>query len=71
MILYESEIERITLDLLRDENGHALAYDPDLFKGASPERSYHDVVLQDRLRATIDWINQATVVGNTDRVNIS
>jgi type I restriction enzyme R subunit len=57
MILYESEIEQITLELLRDENGYTIAYGPDLLEGASPERGYNDVVLQNRLRTAIDRIN--------------
>ena len=57
MILYESEIEQITLELLRDENGYAVAYGPDLLEGSSPERSYTDVVLRRRLHAAIDRIN--------------
>jgi len=53
----ESEIEQITLELLHDENGYTVAYGPDLLEGASPERSYTEVVLQNRLRAAIDRIN--------------
>ena len=56
-ILFESEIEQITLDLLREENGYALAYGPDLLEGASSERSYAEVVLQNRLHAAIDRLN--------------
>jgi len=57
MILYESEIEQITLELLRDENGYAVAYGPDLMEGSAPERIHTDVVLRRRLRAAIDRIN--------------
>ena len=57
MILYESEIEQIALELLRDENGYTVLYGPDLLEGAAPERGYSDVVLQNRLRAAIDRIN--------------
>ena len=57
MILYESEIEQISLELLRDENGYAILYGPDLLEGASPERGYSEVVLKNRLRTAIDRIN--------------
>ncbi len=57
MILYESEIEEIALELLRGENGYVLAYGPELLEGDSPERGYSEVVLQNRLRAAIDRIN--------------
>lgn len=57
MILYESEIEQISLELLRDENGYDVAYGPDLLEGASPERGYSEVVLKNRLRAAINRIN--------------
>ena len=56
-ILYESEIEQIALELLRDENGYTVLYGPDLIEGASPERIYSEVILQARLRASIDRIN--------------
>ena len=48
MILYESEIEEFALELLRDENGYAVLYGPDLLKGLHPERAYNEVVLQTR-----------------------
>jgi len=57
MILYESEIEQISLELLRDENGYVILYGPDLLEGTSPERGYSEVVLKNRLRAAIDRIN--------------
>lgn len=57
MILYESEIEQISLELLRDENGYAILYGPDLLEGASPERGYCEVILKNRLRTAIDRIN--------------
>ena len=38
MILFESEIEQIALELLRGENGYTLVYGPDLLEGAAPER---------------------------------
>ena len=38
MILYESEIEEFALELLRDENGYAVLYGPDLLEGIPPAR---------------------------------
>lgn len=57
MILYESEIEQITLELLRDENGYSIAYGPDLLEGTVTERTFTDVILKARLRTAIDRIN--------------
>ncbi len=57
MILFESEIEEIALKLLRDENGYSIAYGPDLLEGASPERTFTEVILKGRLRAAIDRLN--------------
>jgi type I restriction enzyme R subunit len=57
MILYESEIEQIALELLRDENHYSILYGPDLLEGAHPERTFTDVILPNRLRAAIDRIN--------------
>ncbi|NMC29812.1 MAG: type I restriction endonuclease subunit R [Pelolinea sp.] len=55
--LSESEIEEIALRLLRDKNGYALAYGPNLLEGAHPERTFTEVILKSRLRAAIDRIN--------------
>lgn len=61
MILYESEIEQIALELLRDENGYTVLYGPDLLVGANgirpPERTYSEVILAARLRAAIERLN--------------
>lgn len=57
MILYESDIEEIALKLLRDENGYAILYGPDLLEGKAPERTFTDVILKARLRTAIDHIN--------------
>lgn len=57
MIIYESEIEQIALDILHEENGYAVLYGPDLVEGGTKEREYSEVVLQNRLRAAIDRIN--------------
>jgi len=55
--VYESEIEQIALELLRDENGYTVLYGPDLAEGVSPERAYNEVILKARLRVAIDRIN--------------
>jgi type I restriction enzyme R subunit len=55
--LFESEIEQIALEILRDDNGYTLVYGPDISEGAAKERELTEVVLQDRLRAAIDRIN--------------
>jgi type I restriction enzyme R subunit len=57
MILYESEIEKIALQLLRDENGYQVLYGPDLAEGAHQERDYSEVILRNRLRTAIDRFN--------------
>jgi len=64
MIMYESEIEQIALNILRDENGYTVLFGPDITVGAGsqpaqikPEREYTEIVLQNRLRDAIDRIN--------------
>lgn len=66
MKLYESEIEQIALDLLRDENGYDVRFGPDLAEGAGKERDYHEVVLSARLRSAIDRINPNIPTGARD-----
>ncbi len=56
-ILFESEIEQISLELLRDKNGYSIAYGPDLLEGSHPERTFTEVILKTRLRTAIDRIN--------------
>ncbi|MBC8333268.1 MAG: type I restriction endonuclease subunit R [Anaerolineae bacterium] len=56
-IIYESEIEQLSLDLLRDENGYETLYGPDISDGVNSERALTEVILQARLRAAIDRIN--------------
>jgi type I restriction enzyme, R subunit len=55
--LYESEIEQITLNILRDENGYLTAFGPEISEGEHKNREYTEVVLQGRLRAAIDRLN--------------
>jgi len=44
--LYESEIEQLALELLRDENGYTVLFGPNLAEGVKPERVYSEVILQ-------------------------
>ena len=55
--MYESEIEQIALDILRDKNGYTVLFGPDISEGELKEREYTEVVLQNRLRDAIDRIN--------------
>jgi len=55
--LYETEIEQLALELLRDEAGYTIVYGSDLVEGANSERVFTDVILQARLRSAIDRIN--------------
>lgn len=64
--IYESEIEQIALDLLRDENGYDVRFGPDLAEGAGKERDYNEVVLSARLRSAIDRINPNIPAGARD-----
>lgn len=57
MILYESEIEEIALQMLRDENGYGILFGPDLVDGERAERDFTQVTLPARLRAAIDRLN--------------
>ena len=60
MIIYESEIEQISLELLRDENGYAILYGPDLLEGASPERGYSEVVLKTACALPLTGLTRAS-----------
>src|SRR5690242_1331202 len=64
--LFESEIEKIAIDLLHDENGYDIRFGPNLAEGASKERDYNEVVLSARLRAAIDRINPNIPAGARD-----
>ena len=57
MIMYESEIEHIALEILRDENHYDLLYGPDISEGLVKEREYTEVVLSAHLRAAVHRIN--------------
>lgn len=56
--LYESEIEQLALELLRDENGYTVLFGPDLAEGVNPERVYSEVILQARLRAVMTGLTR-------------
>jgi len=72
MILYESEIEQIVLEILRDENRYDdFLYGPDITTAVGagskpalfkPEREPTEVILQTRLRSAIDRINPTTPI---------
>lgn len=64
--IYESEIEQIALDLLREENGYDVRFGPDLAEGVGKERDYNEVVLSARLRSAIDRINPNIPAGARD-----
>lgn len=55
--MFESDIEQITLDILREENGYSILYGPDISEGEAKEREYTEVALIERLRAAIDRLN--------------
>jgi len=57
--LFESEIEQIALDILREENGYSVLYGPDISEGDNKEREYTEVALAGRLAAAIDRLNPA------------
>lgn len=57
MILFESEIEQIFLDLLREACGYAVCFGPNLLEAPSKERELTDPLLQVRLHAAIERIN--------------
>lgn len=57
-ILYESEIEKIALEILRDENSYDdILYGPDISEGTDKEREYTEIILQSRLQQAIDRLN--------------
>ena len=57
--MYESEIEQIAINILRDENGYTVLFGPDISEGELKERAYAEVTLQNRLRDAIERINQS------------
>lgn len=53
----ENEIEQIALDILNEDLGYTVLYGPDIAEGDQKERDYSEVVLEQRLKNTIDKIN--------------
>ena len=59
MNFYESDIEQLALDTLKEEHGYKILYGPDIPEGAYKEREYSEVILQARLKNAIDTINDS------------
>lgn len=57
MILYESEIEEVALDLLQKENGYTVLYGPDLLEGSTRERSESEIILAGRFSDAVNRLN--------------
>jgi len=55
---YESDIEQLALEILKDEHDYKILYGPDISEGEQKEREYTEVILQDRLRKAVDAINE-------------
>ncbi|MHC1783823.1 MAG: type I restriction endonuclease subunit R [Anaerolineaceae bacterium] len=60
---FESEIELLALELLRNVNSYAVRFGPDLLEGPCQERGLADPVLKTRLREAIDRLNPRIPVG--------
>ncbi len=54
---YESDIEHIALEILKDEQGYTVLHGPDISESIHKEREYTEVVLPERLRKAVDMIN--------------
>jgi type I restriction enzyme R subunit len=55
---YESDIEQLALETLKDEHDYKILYGPDISEGEQKEREYTEVILQDRLKKAVDVINE-------------
>jgi type I restriction enzyme, R subunit len=55
---YESDIEQLALEILKDEHDYKILYGPDISEGEQKEREYTEVILQDRLKKAVDAINE-------------
>jgi type I restriction enzyme R subunit len=55
---YESDIEQLALEILKDEHDYKILYGPDISEGEQKEREYVEVILQDRLKKAVDAINE-------------
>ena len=56
---YESDIEQLALETLKDEHDYKILYGPDISEGVQKEREYTEVVLQDSLKKAVDAINSS------------
>ncbi len=54
---YESDIEQLALDILKEEQGYKILYGPNISEGEQKEREYTEVILQERLKKAVDAIN--------------
>ncbi|GAB61196.1 truncated deoxyribonuclease [Candidatus Jettenia caeni] len=57
--LYESDIEQLALEILKDEHDYKILYGPDISEGKYKEREYTEVILQGRLKKAVDTINDS------------
>lgn len=57
IMIHESDIEQLTLDILRDDNGYTVLHGPHIVDGRAKERELSDVFLTARLRAAINRLN--------------
>ncbi|MFO0793043.1 MAG: type I restriction endonuclease, partial [Candidatus Brocadiaceae bacterium] len=56
---FESDIEQLALDTLKEEHEYKILYGPDISEGEYKEREYSEVILQARLKNAIDKINDS------------
>src|SRR3569833_1868698 len=56
-LITEEEIEQITLDILSSDLSNETLFGPDIVECDTPERTYAEVVLKNRLQQAIDCIN--------------
>ncbi|MFH1527054.1 MAG: type I restriction endonuclease, partial [Bacteroidota bacterium] len=54
---YESDIEQLTLEILKEDHDYKILYGPDISEGEQKEREYTEVILQGRLQKAVDAIN--------------
>ncbi|MCF6147964.1 MAG: type I restriction endonuclease subunit R [Candidatus Kuenenia sp.] len=60
---YESDIEQLALDTLKEEHEYKILYGPDISEGLQKEREYTEVILHDRLKKAVDTINSSIPEG--------
>jgi len=54
---YESDIEQLALEILKEDQGYTVFFGPDISEGDQKEREYTEVILQNRLRKAVNEIN--------------